>query len=493
MTGKLDLLLVNVGGTRQKVYQDLSKDFSAIEPPFWAALTAGFVRQKGFTVDIFDANVLNLDPAATAEQVVRRGARLTAIVVYSQQANTCTPIMTAVGQLCREIKNRDSKLPLILTGWHPSALPEQTLQEEVCDMVAQGEAFYTLQGLLEKKPAHEIPGLWWREDGKIRHTPKPPNIKDLSAELSDVAWDLLPLTSGQYRAFSWMCLPDLKSRTHCASMFTSLGCPYHCKFCAIHATFGERRIRYWSTDWVMKQIDILHNQYGVININLVDELFIFNPKHYMPIAEGLIERNYGLNICAFARVDAVDRASVEDLKKLKQAGFNWFKMGIETGNEKMLRDVSKGTYGKDDVRRVVRKIYDAGIDMCANFMFGLPGDTWDTMQDTLNLAFDLNAAFPSLFCVMAPPGSDLYAEALKKGLPLPKTWEGYAQQGYDFLPLPTEHLTSAEILSFRDYAFDAYFMNPRLLHKIRQNFGPEAEEHIKCMTKFKLKRRILGD
>lgn len=493
MRGDLDLLLVNIGGTRKKVYQELSRDFSAIEPPFWAALTAGFVRKQGFAVEILDANVLNLDPAETAERVLQRGAKLTDIVVYSQQANTCAPIMTAVGQLCREIKSRDPRHPLMLTGWHPSALPERTLREEACDMLAQGEGFHTLQGLLEHQPFDEIPGLWWKENGAIRHNPRAPVIENLSKTLSDVAWDLLPLAGGDYRAFNWMCLQDLNNRQHYASLFTSLGCPYKCSFCAIHATFGERRIRYWSPDWALAQCDILAEKYGIKNINLIDELFVFNPRHYLPVAEGLLRRPYRLNFCAFARVDRVDRMSDDELRLLKRAGFNWFKLGIESASVNVLRKAQKGRYDKEVVRRVVGRIHAAGIDLCANYMFGLPGDTMASMQETFDLALELNCAFPSFFCAMAPPGSDLYREALEKSIPLPDAWIGYAQQGYDFLPLPTETLSAAEVLRFRDQAFNTYFTHPRYLGMIESKFGKAAREHVEAMTSIRLKRKLLGD
>jgi radical SAM superfamily enzyme YgiQ (UPF0313 family) len=323
------------------------------------------------------------------------------------------------------------------------------------------------------------------------HTDRPENIEDLTGELSEVAWDLLPLDSGDYRAFNWMTLQSLGTRNRYASLFTSLGCPYRCTFCAIHSTFGERRIRYWSPEWALRQCEILATRCGVRHINLVDELFVFNPKHYLPIAQGLVERGYGLNFCAFARVDRVDAMSADELRLLKRAGFNWLKLGIEHSSEDVLQRAHKGRYTRDVVRRVVGKIHDAGIDLCANFMFGLPGDTWDKMQDNLNFAMELNCAFPSFFCAMAPPGSDLYEEALARGIPLPPTWLGYAQQGYDFLPLPTEHLSAADVLGFRDWAFNAYFTNPRYLRTIQDKFGREAREHIEAMTRIKLRRRIL--
>jgi len=487
----LDMLLINIGGTRKKVYQDLSKVFSAIDPPFWTALTAGYLRKNGFNIDILDANAENLDFEETVARIKIANATYVAIICYSQQANVSTPIMVAVEQLSRMIKDQQPQQPLILTGWHPSALPERTLQENACDYIAQGEGFKTLLGLLQGEAKRDVPGLWWRENGRVFNNGRAENIQNLSEELSDVAWDMLPMD--KYRAFSWMCLRDFSERSRFASIFTSLGCPYKCSFCAIHATYGENRIRYWSPAWVLQQIDTLVTDYGVKHINIHDELFIFNPKHYLPIAQGIIERGYQLNVNAFARVDILDRMSVENLSLLKKAGFNWFKLGIETGNSEIRKKVGKDSYGIDTVKRAVKKAYDAGIDFCANFMFGLPGDDYQTMQSTLNLALELNCAFPSFFCTMAIPGSDLYMEALAKNVPLPDTWLGYASQGYDFLPLPTEHLSAAQVLEFRDYAFDTYFKNPCYLKKIEDKFGSDAKEHIEQMTRIRLKRKLLGD
>ena len=491
MKSNLDIVLVNVGGTRKQVYQDLGKVFSAIDTPFWAALTAGYLRNKGFNVDILDANALNLDFDETVEALTKAGPKYIAIVCYSQQANVSAPIMVAVGQLCRKIKAQMPESNLVLTGWHPSALPERTLREEACDILVKGEGFHALADLLAGKDFSQIPGLWWKRGSEILHGAAPENIKDLTVKLPDVAWDLLPMD--KYRAFSWMCLRDFSERTKYASIFTSLGCPYKCSFCAIHATYGEHKIRYWSPQWVLKQIDILVKNYGVKHINIHDELFVFNPKHYLSIAEGLIERGYNLNINAFARVDVLAKADVEHLTTLKKAGFHWLKLGIETGNTHIRANVGKDSYNIDVVRNAVAKAHSVGIDFCANFMFGLPGDDYNSMQDTLNLAIELMAAFPSFFCAMAIPGSKLYEEALKNKIDLPENWLGYASQGYEFKPLPTEHLTAAQVLEFRDYAFDTYFKNPKYLHMIETKFGGEARNHIKEMTAIKLKRKLLGD
>ena len=153
-------MLVNVGGTKKKVYQELSKDYSAIEPPFWAALTAGFTRRKGFDVEILDANAENLSLEETVEAVEYCNPRLTNIVVYGQHPSASTQLMSGVSALCAGIKSANPERKLILTGLHPSALPERTLQEEACDFVCEGEGFHTILGLLKETPLAHVPGLW---------------------------------------------------------------------------------------------------------------------------------------------------------------------------------------------------------------------------------------------------------------------------------------------------------------------------------------------
>lgn len=487
----LDILLINPGGSRKRIYQDLSRDFSAVDTPFWAILTAGYLRKEGFSVGVLDANAENIDYDETVQRIQQVAPRYIAIICYSQQANVSTPIMVGVGELCRKIKKKITVNNLILTGWHPSALPERTLREEACDFVIQGEGFYTLKDVLSGKDYTNVRGLWWKEKGEIKSNPRAENVADLSGELSEVAWELLPMGQNKYRAFNWMCLGDLNSRNRFVSLFTSLGCPFYCNFCAIHATYGERKLRSWNPEWVLNQFDLLVNKYNVKNINLHDELFIFQRSHYYPIAEGILKRRYELNIASFARVDILDRTSVRELAFLKKAGFNWFKLGIESGNEEIIKRSNKGNFNKGLIRRVVRKVHEAGINLCGNFMFGLPGDTIETMQENLEFALELKCAFPSFFCTMAIPGSDLYDIALKNNTPLPGSWLGYASQGYDFIPLPTDSLSSAEVLRFRDHAFDTYFTNQDYLNMIEQKFGKESREHIENMTKIKLKRKII--
>jgi hypothetical protein len=140
---------------------------------------------------------------------------------------------------------------------------------------------------------------------------------------------------------------------------------------------------------VIEQIDLLVQKYGVRNIKFADEMFVLHPRHVLGICDLLIERNYNLNIWAYARVDTVKD---EMLDKLKRAGFNWLAFGIEAANEGVLNDVDK-RYRVDQVYEAVEKVKSAGIHIIGNYIFGLPEDTAETMQQTLDLALNLNCEF----------------------------------------------------------------------------------------------------
>jgi anaerobic magnesium-protoporphyrin IX monomethyl ester cyclase len=485
---KLDLLLVNVGGARKRVYQDLSEDYSAMEPPFWAALTAGFVRKKGFNVKILDANAENLNNQETEERIREINPNLVNIVVYGQQPAASTQLMDAVGDLCREIKKSEPDRKIILTGLHPSALPYRTLSEEGCDFVAEGEGFITVEGLIRNEPFSKIPGLWYKQDRKILSNPRAENISDLTSMLDAVAWDLLP-SFKNYKAHNWQCLQDLNSRKGYASISTSLGCPHKCTFCSIHATFGEHRVRYWSPEWVLNQIDEVVKR-GAKNIKIIDELFVLNPNHFEPICDGLIKRDYELNIWAYARVDSVKE---KHLRKLKEAGFNWLGLGIESGSYGVRKSVSKGKFDETDIIKTAQTIKNHGINIVGNYMFGLPEDDLESMKKTLDLAMELNCEFANFYCALAYPGSQLYEESIRRGIKLPETWAGFSQHAYDCLPLSTNNIPAEEVLRFRDKAFEAYFTSPRYLTMVEGKFGRTARQQIEKMTKTKLKRKLLGD
>jgi radical SAM superfamily enzyme YgiQ (UPF0313 family) len=485
---KVDIVLINPGNRRQ-VFQSLGDDVAGIEPPFLVAVMAAFLREKGYRPEIIDANAENLAPEEVAGRVRDLAPLLSTVIVYGSQPSASTQNMTNAGLICTALKARTAA-PVAIGGLHPSALPERTLKEEHVDFVIQGEGFVTLERLMarlsgESFPLEEIPGLWWHQDETSQHTPPPPLISDLDVYLPVAAWDLLPM--GRYRAHNWHCFDDLEQRSPYGAIYTSLGCPYNCLFCCINAPFGKPGIRYRSPERVVAEVDLLVQEYGIRNLKIVDELFVLHEPHYMAIVDLLIERGYNLNIWAYARVDTV---KFENLRKMKLAGINWLALGIESANP-TVRDNASKRMRAQDIKHVVHSIQDAGIRVIGNYIFGLPDDSIETMQETLDMAMELNCEYANFYCAMAYPGSKLYDIAVESGWQLPESWHSYSQHAYECLPLPTKYISASKVLKFRDDAFHAYFANPGYLGLIEARFGRNVREHVERITSKRLRRKIL--
>lgn len=500
MMNRLDVLLINPGN-RSDIYQQLGLEFSAIEPPVWAGLMATFALKKGYSVDILDASALAMGPQEVAKKVAEINPVVAAVIVYGHQPSASTQNMPASGAICRELRASCTGVKTILIGGHVAALPERTMNEEEVDFAASGEGPYTLIRLIDAlksgTPLSNVPGLWYWDHEMLKNNPAPPLIQNLDEEMPGIAWDLLPMN--QYRAHNWHCFDGLVRQPY-AAIYTTLGCPYHCSFCCIQAPFkdGERQLgfkesvnsyRFWSPERIAAEIDFLVNRYGVRNIKFADELFVLNSRHVLALCDLLIKRNYNLNIWAYARVDSIKEGMLE---KLKAAGVNWLALGIEAASEDVRSNVDKG-YSQKLIFETVRKIREAGIYIIGNYIFGLPEDTVESMQATLDLALELKCEFANFYSTMAYPGSALYETAMREQWPLPKTWLGYSQHAAETLPLPTRFLSADEVLAFRDKAFQIYFSDPGYLNHVRQTFGSPTVQHIERMTGHRLKRDLLAE
>lgn len=491
MKQNIDLLLVNPGN-RKQCYGELSELLQGIEPPIWCGLTAAFIRKYGYSVKIIDADAENLSPEETAKKIVEDNPLLVDIVVLGTNPSaSSTPKMTAVSETLQVLKTEAPEIKTVLSGLHPSALPELTLREEKTDFVCQGEGFHTILKLLEvlksgKKNFDQIEGLWYKKDGKIISNPPAPLIKNLD-EFPLAAWDLLPI--GKYRAHNWHCLGDLNKRDSYAVIYTSLDCPFRCSYCPIHAFYGKPGIRFRSPEKVIEEIDFLVKNYNIKNIKILDELFTIRKERVMYLCDLLIEKGCKLNMWVYARVDTVDEKL---LKKMKRAGINWLCYGFESASELVRLGVGKKTK-QEKIKKAIEMTRAADIYIIANFMFGLPDDNLETMQETLEMAKKFNFEYVNFYVTMAYPGSQLYEEAVKKGIKLPENWHGYSQLGYETLPLPTKYVSAEEVLEFRDKAFTEYFSNPKYLELIKTKFGDEAVKHIKKMLEIKIQRKFTFD
>jgi anaerobic magnesium-protoporphyrin IX monomethyl ester cyclase len=490
MTRTIDILFVNPNG-KKDAYGSLASTLSGIEPPLWCGLKAAYIREKGHSVYIIDAEAEDLSPQQTAARIIQSNPLLLEIVVMGiNPSASSTPKMPAVREMISALSSQQPKMHILLSGLHPSALPERTLNEEDASFICVGEGLNTYLKLLEtlktKKDDFAINGLWYKENGRIISNERADVIANLDT-LPFIAWDLLPMQL--YRAHNWQCFHDLKSRQPYAVIYTSLGCPYNCTYCNIQTMYECRpSIRFRSPEKVVDEIELLNKTYGIKTFKILDELFVLNEERVIKICDLIIARKLKLNIWAYARIDTVKKSI---LNKLKQAGINWLCFGIEAGSKKVRDGVHKGRFGQDAITESIKMTHDAGINVIGNFMFGLPEDDIETMKETFNMAKDLRCEYVNFYTVMAYPGSKLYEESIAKGVRLPDTWLGYAQLGKETVPLPNAHLTSEEILAFRDNAFIEYYSDSRYQKMIRDKFGLKAVDHINQMLAYKIERNIL--
>lgn len=492
MSKPLDVLLVTPP-SRVQVYQELSRDFAAIEPPVWSGLIATYLRQQSCSVAILDAEAQGLTHQQTAEQIAAIAPRLAVFVIYGQQPSASTQCMPAGRKVCA-ILNALADIPTLVMGTHPSALPKRTLLEEPYTYVCQGEGPATILGLIValRAPQHslrDVPGLWHLEEGNAVGNAPAPLFPNLDHDLPGQAWDLLDMS--RYRAHNWHCFGNPESRTPYASLQTSLGCPFTCSFCCINAPFSTPMLRVWSPNNVIGQIDRLVREYGVSNIKIPDEMFVLNRRHVIGICDRIIERGYRLNIWAYARVDTVQD---EVLEKLARAGFTWLGLGIESGSQHVRDGVEKGRFGEREIIATVDRIRSHGIHVAANYIFGLPDDTLESMRATLDLALTLNTEWANFYCAMAYPGSALYGLAKQHQWRLPDDqggpgWIAYSQHAYECLPLPTDSLAATQVLDFRDRAFQEYFTHPEYLAMLQRTFGPRVVTHVEDMCRHQVRRR----
>tara|TARA_Y100000310_G_scaffold287654_1_gene312694 strand:- start:165 stop:1673 length:1509 start_codon:yes stop_codon:yes gene_type:complete len=498
---KIDVLFVHPNGA-PIIYQKLSEVYSAIEPPIWAALMANHTRSRGHSTGLLDCEAERWTIEESVDHIIEQDAKLIAVVVYGQQPSASTQNMHGAALLCRKLKEKNLDSKILLLGLHPSAVARQTITHEAADFVCQGEGPHTITGLLnidmnKASDLEKVPGLWYRDNGHIKYTKPAPiiNQEDLEFELPGMAWDLLPMD--KYRTSNWHAMSNNNERTPFASLYTSLGCPFQCSFCCINAPFGNNNLenwdygrnkfRFWDPEYIINEFDEIDKR-GIRNVKLADEMFVLNQSHFLGLCNQIIERDYDFNIWAYARIDTVRE---EYLKPLKDAGVEWLALGIESGNAVVRKDVIKGKFTEVNIRDLVQKIRDAGINVIGNYIFGLPEDNLETMQDTLDLATELNCEFANFYSTMAYPGSRLYLDALLHNWELPKSYVGYSQHSYETQPLPTKHISAAEVLRFRDNAFNEYYKNEKYLSFIKKKFGQAAYDDIIQMTKYTLKRKLL--
>ena len=502
-----DILFVHPNAS-EKIYQGLAKNNAAIEPPIWAAMLANSVRTKGHRPEILDAEVEGLDYLSAAKRITEYKAKVVCFVVYGQQPSASSQNMEGATATARELKNLAPDTFVVFVGGHVAALPIETMNNETCiDAVCQNEGVYTLHALLSLTKIDDIemkrvPGLVFRDrEGNVIMNESSAIVakEDLEQDLPGMAWDLLPPLS-RYRTAGWHSWSNNTEKQPFAALYTSLGCPYKCSFCMINiinrtkqgpnvTSQDSNTFRFWSPEFIIKQFDEIARQ-GVRNVKIADELFVLNPRHFEAICDLIIQRGYDFNIWAYSRVDT---CKPKYLAKLEKAGVKWLGLGIENPNNELRKEIHKEGFQDVKVLDLINNIRDAGINVGGNYIFGLPYDTKESMEATLQFAIENPTEMANFYSAMAYPGSPLYNQARLFGQELPSTYSGFSQHSYDTLNLGNSHVSSSEILAFRDKAWDTYHSSEKYLNLLENKFGQKARDELDSTKTIKLKRKLLGD
>ena len=343
-----------IPGNSKNIYQSLSKKYSAIEPPTWALLLAQSCRSKNFSVNLIDANAENLTNEEVLNRVKQSNPRLLCFVVYGQNVNAGTTNMSGATELSTYLKSKSDKTTIVYIGSHVQALPVETLNNEPnIDIVCTNEGVYSLHNLLNlndysEKELENIKGICFRVNNKPFMT-LPEKIvpqERMDIDLPGYAWDLLPYKNKPfdlYRSPMWHAEYVEENRTPYAALQTSLGCRFGCNFCMINlinrndneeigVASKYSNMRYWSPEFIIKEFDKLISM-GVKTIRIVDEMFLLNPKYYIPLCELLAKRNTNddLRMWAYSRVDTIKRDGI--LSLIRKAGIKWLCLGIESARK----------------------------------------------------------------------------------------------------------------------------------------------------------------
>ncbi len=392
--------------------------------PLGLAYLAAVLRKEGHEVLIYDAD-FNANPSKidftaleesyplylkslhdshpiwkeVSETICSFNPEIVGISVWTTFAASAFKIASIVKKI-----NKD--LLVIMGGPHVSMKHDEVIK--ICpdvDFLVRGEGEETFLELVEKLQGRDgvkieglrnIKGITYRRNDTLIHNPDREFIQNLDV-IPFPAKDLL-LNSGAYNS------EDM------GLLMTSRGCPYNCSYCA--TSIWKRKIRYRSTDNVIAEIKSAIDTYGTHQFAIKDDSFTVNRKRVLELCDKLIKETLDINWDCNARVDIIDE---ELLMKMKAAGCNGIKVGIETGSERVLKLINKRTT-LSQAREAAALFRRVGIHWTGYFMMGLPSETKEEIYQTLKFMKELKPDFASLSVYEPFPGTDLFEIGIDKGL-----------------------------------------------------------------------------
>ncbi len=408
-----------------------------IRCPLNIAMLASYVREKGpYECELIDFEVVpGRSPLEMSQLILDAGPKYVCFT-------TLSPRFPTVVRIARELKKCDGALTVIVGGPHVTGAPRTSLDESI-DFGVLGEGEEALVELLDAleagRDASSIPNLVLRSpQGAIVNTTRP-YIQDIDA-LPFPAWDLMK--PDEYVDPAYFNGPHL-------ALFSSRGCPHDCTFCASRVTW-ERRLRVRSVGNVIAELEAIVGDLGIRNVMFWDDNFAARKKRAIELCRAMADRKLDLDYTVQIRADQV---SEDLLEALKGSGCGFAAIGVESGNDQKLAEIGKNET-KDQFRAAIALMKKVGVPSIASYIIGLPGDTHETIQETIDFAFELDAD-QSKFMILAPyPGTAVYRMAMEKGLVRPGDFDQLESLNYyDSVAINLSEVSDEDLLRYQDEAY----------------------------------------
>ena len=334
------------------------------------------------------------------------------------------PMIRETVQIAREAKRLYPKKPVILGGWHPSLLPDQTLACEFVDIVVQGQGEEALLEIVERIEAGEsiegVAGAGYKEGGRLRFN-KPRALKAIR-ELPPKAYHL-----ADFDAYEQIC------GRRWAMYTSSLACPYNCAYCTNDAVYG-RKWNALGADQVVEETSDLVSRYKLQLLWIVDDNFLVDRDRAVAIADGLVRRGVKFEWSIQASTNLVNRLTVEELRLLRRAGLSQVAQGADSGSPKVMHLMKKDFQKIETIYAAADKLTQAGIRPSFNMIFGFPGEGGPERRESVRLIVDICKRYQGAEFwtnIFTPyPGAPVMERAFELGIDVPKTLEGWV----DFFP-----------------------------------------------------------
>ncbi|HOY08519.1 MAG TPA: radical SAM protein [Candidatus Omnitrophota bacterium] len=429
-------------------------------PPLSLAWVAAIAEQAGHRVQLIDARTLKLSMEETGQQVREFNPDIMGFMMTTYMFQDTLAWI-------RFLKAR-VRVPVVVGGYNLRVYPKESLAHPDIDFGVVEHAYYTIPRLLEELESgrHDfatVPGLVYKRNGLTLITPHPQKIN--FDDFPNPARHLLP--NHLYAEFP-------TERRNFTVMVTSLGCPYGCAFCEAGRTPYNPR----SPEKVVSEMEECYQKYGVREIDIFDYEFTGIRDRVMKICRLIKEKKLDMIWACRSRIDTVDP---ELLSAMKQAGCRRIYFGLESGCQDILDRVHKEV-SLQNVRDTIAACSSLGIRTLGFFLIGAPGDTRETVRETVAFAKKLDLDYVQFSKCLAKPLTPLWKDLVAKEQK--DYWREWilGKETDRELPRPWTELTNQEVDQLTRWAYISYYARPRFLWNHLLKIGSFLE----------LKRKVLA-